>query len=155
MSAPKIGKNINAFAWSQLVVDDDPQAAAPEAGESSDTATASTAKEEPEIHIVVNPILESTSEDVEDGYEGCGCVPGILAPVPRFREATYSYYTRNGEHRTETVSGVLARVFQHEANHLEGILFLDLVEDTRSLRKETESGTSPYPKEVVNYLSKK
>lgn len=72
---------------------------------------------------VINPIVLGASEELETGWEGCLSVPGFRAQVPRHREIDVEFADRRGEIRRERFSGFLARLFQHEFDHLEGILY--------------------------------
>lgn len=86
---------------------------------------------------VLNPELLWTSEELELGWEGCLSIPGIRGLVPRHRQIRVRYLTRFGELREEEYEGFIARVFQHEFDHLNGIVFLDRT-DSRNLVMEKE-----------------
>ncbi len=74
--------------------------------------------------IFVNPtILESWGESSEE--EGCLSIPGIRENVVRTEEILLKYQTIKGEEKTEKYEGWMARVIQHEIDHLNGILFID------------------------------
>jgi len=77
----------------------------------------------------VNPrIIHSEGEAEEE--EGCLSVPGIRAPVRRAEKIVVAAYTLHGERVEHEVEGLLARVWQHEADHLNGILFIDRLDPT-------------------------
>lgn len=90
------------------------------------------------LHILVNPELAETSEEDEEIEEGCLSVPGVEALVPRKRRAHLCGFTLDGEPVELEGEGVLARAFQHEIDHLNGVLFLDHLSPARrrSLLKE-------------------
>ena len=72
----------------------------------------------------VNPvILETWGESILE--EGCLSIPGIREEVERPEEILIKYQTIDGEEKTEKFSGWMARVLQHEVDHLEGVLFVD------------------------------
>jgi peptide deformylase len=87
---------------------------------------------------MVNPELLWSSEETEKGWEGCLSVPGIRGPVPRSVRIGVRYLTRDGALREEEMSGFLARIFQHEFDHINGMVFLDRVESTREIITERE-----------------
>lgn len=93
----------------------------------------------PEMEPVamLNPELLWASEAMELGWEGCLSIPGIRGTVPRHRKIRVRYLTRLGELKEETLEGVVARVFQHEFDHINGIVFLDRT-DSRNLVTERE-----------------
>ncbi|MEO1402763.1 MAG: peptide deformylase [Cyanobacteria bacterium J06635_1] len=93
---------------------------------------------------MLNPQLLSHSIDTVNGWEGCLSVPGIRGLVPRYREIEIAYQDRWGEHHRQVLKDFVARIFQHELDHLEGRVFLDRVESTLDLMSEAE-----YQKRVV------
>jgi len=88
--------------------------------------------------VVINPEIVWVSSDLEKGCEGCLSVPGIRGMVPRYRRIGVRYLTRTGELREEEYSDFIARIFQHEFDHLQGLVFLDRVESSRELISEKE-----------------
>jgi peptide deformylase len=87
---------------------------------------------------MLNPELLWRSEETEKGWEGCLSVPGIRGQVPRSVKIGVRYLTRDGTSREEELSGFLARIFQHEFDHISGMVFLDRVESNRELITERE-----------------
>ena len=87
---------------------------------------------------LVNPEILWVSDEKEKGWEGCLSIPGIRGVVPRHRRIGVRYVTRKGEVREEEYSNFLARVFQHEFDHVQGVVFLDRVESSRELVTEKE-----------------
>ncbi len=82
-------------------------------------------------HVFINPeILESSEEEVEF-EEGCLSIPDIREPVWRPERIRLRYLTADMEPREIEASGMLARVLQHEYDHLHGILFTDLISPFR------------------------
>ncbi|HEX7058177.1 MAG TPA: peptide deformylase [Bacilli bacterium] len=77
---------------------------------------------------MVNPeILESDGEQY--GPEGCLSIPGLMGDVKRAMKVKVKGQDRNGKEFTMTAEGFLARAFQHEVDHLNGILFTDLADN--------------------------
>lgn len=87
---------------------------------------------------VINPEILWTSEDTEKGWEGCLSVPGLRGQVPRASAIKVRYMNREGELIEQEFSGFAARVFLHEHDHLEGLTWLDHVEDNREIVTEQE-----------------
>ena len=73
--------------------------------------------------ILINPALESLTDVMEEGWEGCLSVPGLRGVVPRFARLRYSGYDLDGVRIERTVDGFHARVVQHECDRLDGILY--------------------------------
>lgn len=81
---------------------------------------------------IINPkIIKRTGKTVSD-WEGCLSLPGVRATVPRRESVTVSYFDQEGKKHVRAFSGFQARVFQHEIDHLNGVLYVDQVTDTRS-----------------------
>jgi peptide deformylase len=96
---------------------------------------------------MINPrIIASSTETVKD-WEGCLSVPGIRGSVPRYRAIEIEYTSRDGKLHRQELTDFVARIFQHEYDHLDGIVFLDRVESTRELMSEDE-----YQKQFVKLL---
>lgn len=77
--------------------------------------------------VVINPEIVSMSKQIKRAYEGCLSIPGIFGNVPRAVHIGVTYTNRAGEKVSAKFSHFLARVFQHEFDHLEGIVFLDRI----------------------------
>lgn len=87
---------------------------------------------------IFNPvIIESGGELVED-WEGCLSVPDLRGLVPRHSLITAEFQTSDGRKHQKQFEGFIARVFQHEFDHLIGLTFLDRVTDNKYLMSEQE-----------------
>ncbi|TAI49384.1 peptide deformylase [Flagellimonas allohymeniacidonis] len=75
--------------------------------------------------VFINAKIENEIGEEWDFNEGCLSIPDIREDVKRKPEITITYFNQNFEKRTETYNGLLARVIQHEYDHIEGILFTD------------------------------
>jgi peptide deformylase len=84
-----------------------------------------------EFHVLINPELIETSDEVEESIEGCLSVPGVDAAVARATRAVVEGTTLDGETVRIEGRGLLARAIQHEIDHLNGSLFLDRVSPAR------------------------
>jgi peptide deformylase len=87
---------------------------------------------------LLNPQMIDHSTELEKGWEGCLSVPGIRGLVPRYTSVTVAYLDRQGHPQTQTFDGFVARIFQHEFDHLQGLVFVDHVENTHELMTEQE-----------------
>ena len=100
---------------------------------------------EGEIEACINPRIVSASEETVEEEEGCLSLPGPILPVERHLSLDLEYLDLNGELRKVHAEGWLARVFQHEMDHLDGRLILDRTD--RESRVEAlrmlEEGWSP------------
>jgi peptide deformylase len=77
------------------------------------------------LYALVNPEITRHSGELEPGTEGCLSIPGYLGEVERFSWATVKALDRHGKPFKLKVRGWPARVFQHEIDHLDGVLFID------------------------------
>jgi len=93
---------------------------------------------EMEPTAMLNPRLLFHSDEIEKGWEGCLSIPGIRGLVPRYQAIKVEYTGRNGKQYRQELMGFVARIFQHELDHLDGIVFLDRVESTQDLMTEPE-----------------
>ncbi|SDH61013.1 peptide deformylase [Fervidobacterium changbaicum] len=75
--------------------------------------------------MVVNPEIIEHSDEKELGEEGCLSIPGVFADVWRFKWVRVRYQDEHGTYHEELLEGYPARIFQHEYDHLDGVLFID------------------------------
>lgn len=75
--------------------------------------------------VFINPKIIKLSKEHRLMEEGCLSVRYLYGKVKRARQATIEYYDENGKKNTRGASGIMAQIFQHETDHLEGILFID------------------------------
>jgi peptide deformylase len=90
-------------------------------------------KPEIPLTVVANPVLEVLGTETFASYEGCLSVPDLRGVVDRAVEVRVTGLDRQCEPLDRVVRGLSAGTFQHEADHLDGRLFLDRVTDTRTL----------------------
>jgi|TARA_B100001093_G_C26567275_1_gene901358 peptide deformylase len=115
LAAPQIGKNIRLF-----IVDGSPFA---EDEDEDDDPRAEGIEHFKKVFI--NPIIEEEDGKEWPFQEGCLSIPKIRENVSRKPDITVSYYDENWELQEESYSGYAARIFQHEYDHIEGVLFTD------------------------------
>jgi peptide deformylase len=81
--------------------------------------------------VLVNPVLNTLGDELEEGWEGCLSVPGMRGLVPRYKRLRYRGFDASGHAIDRTVDDFHARVVQHECDHLDGVLFPMRVRDLR------------------------
>src|SRR5690554_7416026 len=118
LAAPQIGKSIRLF-----IVDASPFAEDDEEGEPDPKAEGL----ENFKKVFINPIIEEESGEEWAFEEGCLSIPTIREDVYRKEKILVTYYDENFEFHEETFEGYPARIIQHEYDHVEGVLFTDLI----------------------------
>ncbi|MEO0768482.1 MAG: peptide deformylase [Cyanobacteria bacterium J06649_4] len=113
LAAPQVGVNKQL-----LVIDADPE-------------TAST----PPL-VLVNPKIISYSDELAKGQEGCLSIPGVYLDVVRPAAIEVSFKDETGRPRKIKVDDLVARIIQHEMDHLNGVMFVDRVENAIALNQE-------------------
>lgn len=88
------------------------------------------------LHVLVNPTINCRSDDIVTGVEGCLSLPGLLGDVARHETIEVTAQGRLGTPLRFSASAWLARVLQHEIDHLDGILYIDSA--TRVWRPDIE-----------------
>jgi peptide deformylase len=88
--------------------------------------------------VMINPAFHALSDSQEKDWEGCLSIPGIRALVPRYKKILINYTNQQGVLMEARMEGFIARVFQHEFDHLEGKVYLDRIEDNRDIFSESE-----------------
>jgi peptide deformylase len=85
------------------------------------------------LTILVNPVVRPLSNETVEGWEGCLSIPDLRGRVPRFRRVELRALDRDGKPFRLEASDFFARVIQHECDHLDGSVYLDRMNDARSL----------------------
>ncbi len=90
------------------------------------------------LTVFVNPAIRVIDPATEGYWEGCLSVPGLRGFVERPQHVEVNYTTLEGESASLTLEGFWATVFQHEFDHLDGVLYIDRVTDPTKLAFEEE-----------------
>lgn len=91
------------------------------------------AEEDEEIMVLINPEIQPVGEDRTSDWEGCLSIPDLRGFVPRFKRIAVKALDGDGKPISFQAEGYVARVIQHEVDHLNGTLFLDRMPDMRLL----------------------
>lgn len=81
---------------------------------------------EPKLYVMVNPEIVKASPETVMGVEGCLSIPTLVGEVERAEEIRIKGFNRRGQPMKLKVDGWLARIFQHEIDHINGVVFTDL-----------------------------
>ncbi|PIT91073.1 peptide deformylase [Candidatus Kaiserbacteria bacterium CG10_big_fil_rev_8_21_14_0_10_49_17] len=88
--------------------------------------------------VYINPVITKRSRSTEDMDEGCLSVDGTYGSVRRFEKVTIEAYDETGQKFTRGASGLLAQIFQHEVDHLDGTLYIDKAKTVRDVPKDND-----------------
>lgn len=108
--------------------------AAPQIGESLQLVVIEYAEEpededepapKPKRYVLVNPEIVERSEEMVEAMEGCLSIPGLIGQVERHEAITVKALTRHGKPQKVKADGWMARIIQHELDHLDGVLYTD------------------------------
>ncbi|RYU77969.1 peptide deformylase [Hymenobacter persicinus] len=119
LAAPQIGKSVRLFVIDSTPMMDDED----EDGEKVELDPT----EAPVKRAFINPVMVSETGEEWGFEEGCLSIPGVREMVYRHETIVIRYEDENRVQREDTFSGMTARVIQHEYDHLEGVLFTDLI----------------------------
>ena len=92
-----------------------------------------------QLFVIINPEIVKASEEKVNGIEGCLSIPGLVGEVERHEAIQVKALNRYGKPVKLKVDGWMARIFQHEIDHLNGVLFTDL--STRVWKPTSEEET--------------
>lgn len=126
IAAPQIAQSLRIFIVSRKVF-------AEERDEAPAVYNGIILKEKAHNMVFINPKIIKISKDKKLLEEGCLSVRPLFGKVRRATRATVEAYNEHGEKFTIEGSGLLAHVFQHETDHLEGVLFIDKAKNLREV----------------------
>jgi peptide deformylase len=127
IAAPQIGVSLRLFIVSGRIFDEDFIR-----GKGSTEGNKYEKRRESNL-VFINPIFKKTSKDKKLMLEGCLSVRPLYGKVRRATRATIEAYNEHGTKFTRDGSGLLAHIFQHETDHLDGVLFIDKARDVREV----------------------
>ncbi len=88
--------------------------------------------------VLINPEITAYSKEAQHSFEGCLSFDGLRGEAIRAEWVEVSYHDELGEKHVERAKGFLATVFQHEIDHLNGVLFVDHIQDTHTIMTTEE-----------------
>ena len=118
-AAPGVGLAAPQVAVSERVIV--VEYAEPEEGEEGEEPI----EVEPKLYVMVNPEIVKASPETVVGVEGCLSIPMLVGEVERAQEIRIKGFNRRGQPMKLKVDGWLARIFQHEIDHVNGVVFTD------------------------------
>lgn len=95
------------------------------------------------LYVVINPEIVRTSDEIVEGMEACLSIPGYYGNVDRHVGVTVRGYDRKGKQIRIKAQDWLARVFQHEIDHLDGVLFIDKAKEIYKISRREEDDDQP------------
>ncbi len=120
IAAPQVGESVRLFIVSAKALAKPKRIAKFGDTDEKDKEEFSAAEE-----VYINPVLLKMSRGKKPKHEGCLSVRGKWGMVPRAEKTSIRAYNEQGEAFTRGASGLLAHIFQHEMDHLEGVLYID------------------------------
>lgn len=128
IAAPQIGTPLRIFVVSgkAFALDKNPEISEEEAGNK---------KMNPDV-VFINPVITKLSRSKPWQVEGCLSVRWLYGKVKRAEKATVTAYDEHGKKITRGASGLLAQIFQHETDHLNGVLFIDKAKEVENVPPE-------------------
>lgn len=132
IAAPQIGVSLRIFVASKAVLD------MPDAiTDRAKMINRKELKQEAGYLTFINPVITKLSKDKTLLEEGCLSVRPLYGKIKRSKKASVKAYDENGRLFERGATGLLAQIFQHEVDHLNGILFIDNATDLKELPRET------------------
>ena len=132
LAAPQIGLPLRIFIVLKEYTENKTAKELKEIQEKKDEKTKT------EIVTFINPKITKISKKKQTVKEGCLSVTGVFGIIARAEKVTVEAYNEKGEKFTRGASGLLAQIFQHEMDHLNGILFTDTAHDLEKIETKTE-----------------
>jgi peptide deformylase len=123
LAAPQIGKSIRLCVVEYGTEDED----------------GDEVEETKKLYVLINPEIVEVSEELVLGTEGCLSIPGLVGQVDRHEKIVVKALNRFGRPLRIKAQGWLARIFQHEIDHLNGVVFTDLAVKVWKPSKEEEA----------------
>jgi peptide deformylase len=127
LAAPQIGAPLRIFIISKAAL------ALPKELQKRKEANTAELKKAAGYLVFINPVITKLSREKAVVDEGCLSVRPLYGRVKRAKKATVQAYDERGAKFTRGASGLLAQIFQHETDHLNGILFIDRATDIKEL----------------------
>ena len=141
LAAPQVGEPLRLFIVRVDRTLPSPPLNAPRSGVSGEPS-AEPRVLAPEVEVYVNPQIRKTSRRRMRADEGCLSVRNVYGAVNRHERVTLSARRPDGSHFTRGAGGLLAQIFEHEVDHLDGVLFTDSAENIVRIERHDERLTA-------------
>lgn len=125
LAAPQVHEGLRIFVAQLVNEDGEDEQVEQKAGERKAA--------EAEILAIINPEITLVGRHTVEDWEGCLSIPDLRGLVPRHRDIKMRAFNREGQRVDIEATGFVARVMQHETDHLDGVLFLDRMKTLQSL----------------------
>ena len=129
IAAPQIGVPLRIFVVSGRVI------AYTKGEDTTDQSDALIRAKYPDM-VFINPVITKSSKEKKNMEEGCLSIRYLYGKVKRSNKVSLSAFSENGEKISRGASGLMAQIFQHETDHLDGILFTDKATDVKDMPPE-------------------
>jgi peptide deformylase len=141
LAAPQVGVGIQMIVveYAEGSENDDPET--DEDIEPTPPALGSPGRPK-KLYAVINPEITRQSKETELGNEGCLSIPDYMGEVERFNTVTVKGIDRHGKSFKLKTKGWMARIFQHEIDHINGVLFIDRTDKVWKMEPEEEQEAS-------------
>lgn len=138
LAAPQVGasERLIVVEYAEPPEEDEQEATFPARVDAPPEADHPRKVVKPKLYVMVNPEIVKTSEETVVGVEGCLSIPGLVGEVERFSTVQVKGQNRRGQPMKVKAEGWLARIFQHEVDHINGVVFPDRA--TRVWKPEPE-----------------
>lgn len=111
-------------------------------------------KDDKTFNIFINPVITKYEGEITEDYEGCLSIKDVYGKVPRHSRVRIKALNINGDEISVKAEGFLARIFQHEIDHTNGVVFIDHIKDRHeAFYRLTEDGKLDpldYQKDIKN-----
>lgn len=139
IAAPQIGENVRIFVMSGKVTRIMELKGGDEEDESDEVYDKEFSEADYPFTVFINPEIIKSSRKKIPMEEGCLSVRYLYGKVPRSEKVTIKAHDDKGSLITRGASGLMAQVFQHEIDHLNGVLFIDKAQDVKEILPEDKS----------------
>jgi peptide deformylase len=125
LAAPQVGVSDRLIVVEYADPPEEDDEASPDPGQNGGKPPTEVKPVKPKLYVMVNPEIVKTSQEVVSGVEGCLSIPGLVGEVDRFAAVHVKGQNRRGQPMKVKAEGWLARIFQHEIDHINGVVFPD------------------------------
>jgi peptide deformylase len=125
LAAPQVGISDRLIVVEYAEPPEDDDELSPDPGQNGGKQATERKPVKPKLYVMANPEIVKASEEVVSGVEGCLSVPGLVGEVDRFAAIQIKGQNRRGQPMKVKAEGWLARIFQHEIDHVNGVVFPD------------------------------